>query len=104
MSKFRIAMSNEIISRDQAEKIARDYVCGNCWKPLYVVDGIVTCTHVNCDHKSGFVSKYYVEKTRAENRMQSQDFNRICGESIGIPKVKLTDEERVKLIETMWNY
>ena len=95
-------MPNEIISKDQARKIARDYVCGNCWKPLYLVDGIVTCTNANCDHTSGFVSKYYVEKTRADNRMQAQDFKRICGETIGDPFIPMTKEERNQAIERMW--
>lgn len=97
-----------IISVRLAEKIQREYVCQVCWGRLEVVNydkstktAEVECQNPNCDG-GGFVTKHYAEKQRAENKLQARDFIRICGESVGIEKKRMTKDEMNEAIEKMW--
>lgn len=92
-----------------ADTIVRDYVCATCWHGLHQVAHDwrdhtceVACMKEDCDGK-GFVTKHYADTKRAESRFEIQDFLRISGDIVGIPRKKLNKEEREELISNLWN-
>ena len=99
-------MTDEVITKDQAKKIAKSYLCANCWGMLYAdYDpntklASVECVNPNCDHKAGFVSKYYVERERALNDSQYQAVLFYCRDILGMPRIP--QEEIKKAMDALF--
>ena len=99
----------ELIDVKLADKIQREYVCGNCWQLLKVINydritktADIVCTNsANCDG-GGFVTKYYAETQRAESKLRAREFLRICGETVGIPRKRMTKKERKETIKILY--
>ena len=71
-----------------AQKIVRDYVCSKCWGHLIarIENGeyVIECATDGQEH-SGFVTKYYVERRRAESLGEYIEANDLLNK-IGVTK------------------
>ena len=85
----------------RAQRMVRDYVCSHCWGVLSMFPGPERTFYVKCadckDETPGYVTKHYVEQSKANSNQDMRDATKTLQEVGILPKPeKKSTEDLIK--------